>query len=100
MYVAMNRFWVNPGKGPEFEEVWRKRESYLKEVEGFVAFHFLRGPEEEYISHTLWESEEAFQNWIGSEAFHKAHAQAGQMSKDFLKESKLAYYDVLLSERK
>ena len=47
---------------------------------GFREFHLLRGPTEDgrtlYISHSTWESSEAFQAWTKSEAFRKAHAQA------------------------
>jgi heme-degrading monooxygenase HmoA len=74
---------VDPEKGLEFEEVWRKHESYLKEVEGFVAFHFLRGSEEEYISHSLWESEEAFKNRIGSEPSTKPMRRLGRCPRIF-----------------
>lgn len=80
MYIAMNNFRVNPDKSAEFEDAWRKRESYLADVPGFVSFHLLRGPNEEgtqwYASHTVWENEQAFTAWTQSEAFRKAHAQA------------------------
>ncbi|MBI3129381.1 MAG: antibiotic biosynthesis monooxygenase [Candidatus Tectomicrobia bacterium] len=99
MYITMNRFQIKKGREAEFEEIWRTRESYLGEVPGFVAFHFLRGPDGEYISHTLWESKEAFEAWVGSEAFHKVHARAGQTPKDlFDGPSKLSFYEVVLSQ--
>ncbi|MBI4251812.1 MAG: antibiotic biosynthesis monooxygenase [Candidatus Tectomicrobia bacterium] len=99
MYITMNRFRIKKGREAEFEEIWRTRESYLHEAPGFVAFHFLRGPEGEYISHTLWESKEAFEGWVGSESFHKAHARAGQTPKDLFEgPAKLSFYDVLLSQ--
>lgn len=77
MYIAMNRFQVVSGKGPEFEEVWRSRETFLKDVPGFREFHLLRGENEVFISHSTWDSEEAFRAWTESEAFQKAHAQGG-----------------------
>lgn len=77
MYIAMNRFQVIAGKGPEFEEAWRGRETFLQGVPGFMEFHLLRGPEDVYISHSTWENEAAFVNWTESEAFRKAHAQGG-----------------------
>jgi heme-degrading monooxygenase HmoA len=81
MYIAMNNFRVQAGRGAEFEDAWRKRESYLDSVPGFVNFHLLRGPTEDdgtltYASHTEWESESAFTAWTESEAFRKAHAGA------------------------
>ena len=81
MYVAMNRFRVVRGREAEFEAVWTGRSSYLAEVPGFKDFRLLRGSEREdhtlYASHSLWESEAAFRAWTRSEAFRKAHAEAG-----------------------
>lgn len=83
MYIAMNRFKVAKGREAEFEDMWMKRDSYLHEVPGFLEFHLLRGPERDdhrlYASHSMWASYEAFQDWTRSEAFRKAHANAGQM---------------------
>lgn len=77
MFIAMNRFSVNPERGDDFEKHWRQRETYLAEVPGFQAFALLRGDEPgEYISHSTWESRTAFEAWTKSEPFRKAHAQA------------------------
>ena len=76
-FIAMNRFTVNPQRSDEFEEAWRRRETYLQEVPGFQRFVLLRGDEPgQYISHSTWESREAFEGWTKSEAFRKAHQQA------------------------
>ena len=76
-FIAMNRFDVNPERGADFEEHWRKRETYLHEVPGFLRFALLRGDAPgSYISHSTWESRAAFEGWTRSEAFRKAHAQA------------------------
>ena len=32
MFIAMNRFQVVPGRGEDFERVWRERETYLDGV--------------------------------------------------------------------
>ncbi|MBB2819832.1 UNVERIFIED_ORG: heme-degrading monooxygenase HmoA [Rhizobium esperanzae] len=83
MYIAMNRFKVVTGTEGDFEMVWRNRDSSLAEVPGFVEFRLLRGKlnEEEgctlYSSHTVWTSEEDFQNWTKSENFRAAHRNAG-----------------------
>lgn len=82
MYIAMNRFKVHPGKEADFETIWRTRESYLHELEGFIEFSLLRGPTREdhtlYSSHTVWASKADFQAWTTSEQFRKAHANAGK----------------------
>lgn len=76
MFIAMNNFKVAPGKGPDFEEQWRNRETYLNQVPGFVQFSLLRGDAEgEYVSHTVWESRDAFVKWTQSEAFAAGHRQ-------------------------
>jgi heme-degrading monooxygenase HmoA len=84
MYIAMNRFQVKKDRGGDFEQMWRDRESYLDEVPGYKEFHLLKGAEEEdfilYSSHTLWESYDHFVDWTKSEAFRKAHANAGNQS--------------------
>lgn len=80
MYIAMNRFRIGAGREPEFEKTWRERDSYLDEVPGFQHFRLLRGPTAEgetlYVSHSLWESRQAFEDWTRSESFRKAHASA------------------------
>ena len=81
MYIAMNRFKVLKDRTTDFESMWLNREVHLHEVPGFIAFHLLKGPEREdhflYSSHAMWRSYTDFENWTKSEAFRKAHAQAG-----------------------
>jgi heme-degrading monooxygenase HmoA len=76
----MNRFQVALGHEDVFERMWRERDTYLDEVGGFLSFELLRGPETEeatlFISHSTWESREAFVAWTESEAFRKAHRDA------------------------
>ncbi|HVY14635.1 MAG TPA: antibiotic biosynthesis monooxygenase [Rhodopila sp.] len=81
MFIAMNRFKVLPGSEAAFEEVWTSRDTYLADVPGFVEFHLLRGPAKEdhvlYASHTIWRDRAVFEAWTRSEAFRRAHANAG-----------------------
>jgi heme-degrading monooxygenase HmoA len=80
MYLTMNRFHVKLGQEEAFEEVWQTRDSHLKTVPGFVAFHLfrgeVRGSHRLYASHTMWASEAAFRDWTKSEAFRAAHRGA------------------------
>lgn len=82
MFIAMNRFRIAPGREAEFIEVWRQRDSRLAEVPGFQRFNLLQGPSDAqatvFVSHSTWESAEAFGAWTRSEAFRAAHAGAGQ----------------------
>lgn len=81
MYLAMNRFHVTPDNAQAFEQLWLNRESRLHEMQGFVSFHMLKGPEQDglilYASHTIWESESDFRRWTQSAAFRASHAGAG-----------------------
>lgn len=87
MFLAMNRFRIALGREEDFVAHWRSRNSYLDAVPGFVSFHLLRGESNDqytlFASHSVWESEPAFADWTKSEAFRKAHMQAGQSPRDF-----------------
>ncbi len=77
MFVAMNNFQIAPGQAEAFERVWRDRESQLKDVPGIVRFALLRCDiEGEYISHSTWESRDAFIVWMQSPAFAAGHKGA------------------------
>ena len=99
MFIAMNRFKVAPGAGAAFEQVWASRDSHLREVPGFVAFHLLRGPEHEdhvlYASHTLWRSRTDFEAWTRSDAFRLAHRDAGQNRPLYLGHPEFEGFDVI-----
>jgi len=77
----MNRFKVARDRATDFEAAWLGRDSRLRSVPGFVAFHLLKGPEADdhvlYASHTTWTSREAFEAWTRSDAFRTAHRDAG-----------------------
>lgn len=100
MYIAMNHFKVNPDRGAEFEQVWQSRESRLQSVPGFVQFALLRGElPGDYISHTTWESKEAFQGWTKSDAFRSAHAAGGPPEGVVLGHPQATFYDAVIVEQ-
>ena len=88
MFIAMNRFRIAPGKEQEFIEVWKQRDTFLAAVPGFKEFHLLQGPTTEectlFASHSVWDSEQSFIDWTHSEAFRKAHANAGNTKGIYL----------------
>ncbi len=97
MYIAMNRFNIHPGKGADFEGAWRERESFLKEVPGFIKFRLLKLDDTHYSSYAEWESEEAFVAWTKSEAFRKAHS--GGMPEGIVDgPPRLEFWKVILDE--
>ena len=99
MYIAMNKFKVNPERGSDFEEMWRGRESQLQTVPGFVQFALLKGETGgEYISHTTWESKDAFLGWANSDAFRAAHAGGGPPEGVVLGHPQVSLYDAVIVE--
>ncbi|MAZ66077.1 MAG: antibiotic biosynthesis monooxygenase [Kangiellaceae bacterium] len=81
MYIAMNRFKIALGREQEFIDIWKTRDTYLNEVPGFKSFNLLQGETTDeytlFASHSIWQSQQDFKNWTTSEAFRKAHANAG-----------------------
>ncbi len=100
MFIAMNRFQVQLGQEDSFERIWRERDTYLDEVPGFKEFHLLRGPTDEectiYVSHSVWESRERFEDWTKSEAFRKAHSQARSPQGTLLGHPRLEAFEAVL----
>ena len=100
MFIAMNRFRITPGRESDFEELWRSRESYLDDVQGFKEFKLLRGPTDEtatlYASHSIWDSRSDFEAWTNSEAFQKAHARGRAPEGTYLGPPSFEGFDVVL----
>ena len=100
MYIAMNRFKVVKGREAEFETLWAARDTHLERMPGFRQFHLLRGPEAEdhilYSSHTVWSDRDAFTAWTRSEAFRKAHADAGSRRQLYLGHPQFEGFEVVL----
>jgi heme-degrading monooxygenase HmoA len=72
----MNRFKVAAAREADFETVWRGRETYLQGVPGFIQFALLKSDSPgEYVSHSTWETRDAFMAWMQSPAFAAGHRQ-------------------------
>jgi heme-degrading monooxygenase HmoA len=99
VFIAMNRFKVVLGAEAEFERVWTSRDTHLRDVPGFVAFHLLRGPQREdhmlYSSHTIWQSRDAFEAWTRSEAFRRAHGGTGGTKPLYLGHPEFEGFEVI-----
>ena len=99
MFIAMNRFRVLRGSEQDFETVWTSRDTHLKAVPGFVAFHLLRGPQREdhtlFASHTIWADRAVFEAWTKSDAFRRAHAGAGGNKPLYLGHPEFEGFDVV-----
>jgi heme-degrading monooxygenase HmoA len=103
MFVAMNRFKVFAQEAEAFETIWRERDRHLAEVDGFVEFSLLKGPEADdtvlYASHTIWRSKADFEAWTRSEAFRKAHANAGQNKPMYAGHPQFEGFEAVLTEK-
>lgn len=94
-YVATNRFNVRNGQDAKFEKRWAERTSRIANLPGFKFFTLLRrvqflnadyseeGIAANYISLTVWEDKEAFDEWRTGDAFKEAHGGGG--ITDFIK---------------
>lgn len=106
MFIAMNRFKVAKGQEETFETIWSSRKTRLDEMNGFVSFHLLKGPEKEdhtlYASHTVWNSKADFTAWTKSEQFRDSHRHAGNRSPSdapvYLGHPEFEGFEAVLSE--
>ena len=99
-FIAMNRFKIILGKENDFENVWKTRETFLDNVEGFINFNLLRGDSTNeytlYSSHSIWQSKEHFIAWTKSEAFRKAHRNAGENKPLYIGHPEFEGFNVVL----
>lgn len=74
--VKINAVDVDPEQAGVFEERFAKRAGAVENQPGFEAFELLRPADggARYFVYTRWASEEAFQAWVASQDFAKAHA--------------------------
>lgn len=100
MFIAMNRFKIKLGCEQDFVDIWKGRDSYLNEVPGFQSFNLLQGSTNEeftlFSSHAVWESREAFEAWTKSEAFRKAHANAGSRRDIYVGHPQLECFEAVI----
>ena len=75
MYVVTNRVPVAPAWRDKFEQRFRQRAGQVDKQSGFMRMEVMRPEDEDspYLVMTVWESEQAFQNWVNSEDFKLAH---------------------------
>jgi heme-degrading monooxygenase HmoA len=97
MFIAMNRFKIARGKEQEFIDLWKARDSYLESVPGFRRFNLLQGAVTDdyalFASHSEWESRQSFEDWTRSDAFRKAHANAGTSKGIYLGPPQLELFE-------
>jgi heme oxygenase (mycobilin-producing) len=100
MIVVMNVVEVDPENVPTFEERFLTRERLLNGAEGFAGFELLKrdiadGAEFSVMTH--WESQDAFQGWVKSDLFKRAHAR-DRADGSVARSSELRVFEVLDAE--
>ena len=92
-YIASNRFQVRKSKEAKFDQRWASRKSRLAQLDGFRFFTLLKRVEafgakydsdsDNYVSYTIWQTKDNFNEWRTGEAFKEAHGGGGIL--DFMK---------------
>tara|TARA_B100001057_G_C22195249_1_gene698568 strand:- start:47 stop:355 length:309 start_codon:yes stop_codon:yes gene_type:complete len=99
-FIAMNRFKILSGKEEIFEDIWRNRDSHLKDVSGFINFNLIKSSKSEnytlYASHSIWRSENDFINWTKSESFRLAHKDAGKHKDLYIGHPEFEGFDIVI----
>ncbi|MFN3684514.1 MAG: antibiotic biosynthesis monooxygenase family protein [Fimbriimonadaceae bacterium] len=77
-FVAVNSIRCEPEYIQRFEELFSSRARAIDEMDGFLGMRVLRPTQEgePYLVVSFWTSGEAFQSWVGSEAFRRGHQRA------------------------
>ncbi len=78
--IKINAITVPDGYGPELERRFAQRAGEVERMEGFEGFQLLRPVtgETRWFVYTRWASEQAFANWVESDAFRRGHAGTGE----------------------
>jgi heme-degrading monooxygenase HmoA len=98
MFVVANRVPVASGWEESFEERFRRRAGQVEKQAGFVRMEILKPVSQEtpYVVLTAWESQAAFQAWLGSDDFKAAHRHP--LPKEaFIGEGKLEQYEIIIA---
>jgi heme oxygenase (staphylobilin-producing) len=95
MIVITNTIKVKKGTGEQMVERFRQPRAVQK-MPGFIGLELLkrRNTEEydEYTVRTAWESQEAHDDWVKSDAFKKSHSGG---KADYIIDFKINTYDVV-----
>ena len=99
-FIAMNRFKILSGKEEIFEDIWKNRDSHLKDVSGFINFNLIKSSASKnytlYASHSIWRSENDFINWTKSESFRLAHKDAGKHKDLYIGHPEFEGFDIVI----
>lgn len=76
-FVAINAITVPEGKGDELAKRFAARAGQVDSQDGFEEFRLLRPADDRdtWLVMTTWRDREAFEAWVGSQAFQHGHAR-------------------------
>lgn len=78
MIAVFNRLPVKEGAAEQVAGLFANSRGNVQGFPGFVSMEVLRSQsEDEVLVITRWRDREAFDSWVGSEEFKKAHARGG-----------------------
>ncbi|MGK2877678.1 MAG: antibiotic biosynthesis monooxygenase family protein [Solirubrobacterales bacterium] len=98
-YVVFNVVDVPISGADGFEQAFARRQSSLKEVEGFAGFELLRREDaDQYVVVSRWRNEDAFKAWRSGEHFAKAHSGPERPEGERPTGSETQTFTVVLSE--
>ncbi len=78
MFAVINRLPVKEGAADQIVQRFAESEGSVQGFPGFVSMEVLRSEEgDEVLVITRWQDKDAFNSWVHSEEFKKAHGRGG-----------------------
>lgn len=78
MIAIFNSLPVKEGAADRIVERFAESRGHVQDFPGFVSMEVLRSEaEDEVLVITRWESKSAFDSWVHSDEFKKAHGRSG-----------------------
>lgn len=78
MIAVINRLPVKEGMADQVVERFANGRGFVQEFPGFVSMEVLRSEEDdEVLVITRWLDRDAFDSWVHSDAFKRAHGKGG-----------------------
>ena len=78
MIAIFNRLPVKEGAAEQVVERFANSRGHVQGFPGFVSMEVLNSEAgDEVLVITRWQSRDAFDSWVGSEAFREAHGRGG-----------------------
>jgi heme oxygenase (staphylobilin-producing) len=78
MIAVINRLPVKEGAANQVVERFANSQGHVQDFPGFVSMEVLNSEAgDEVLVITRWQDKDAFESWVGSDAFKRAHGRSG-----------------------